>query len=372
MFIPLKDCQTRDPELVGNKAINLSKLMEMVPKYGFEVPDGFVLDSSLTDFMPIVETKCHRNLKSWDMTLPLLKSRDMDPRGMVRWHVSKEMQGVVETYCREELVQSVPDIKQRIGEEEWIYFYVRSSSNISDTEEKTYAGAFESFPVVVSKIDETKLAKCLIAEYRSLFSMEALSQYLYNEQDISKVRLAVIFQELEDKTAAFSGLVRTKVKLERSSSGEGLHVMGVQGLGAAIMMMRMIYTIWPEALADLMLRDRQAGEVKISFEVDIWKEDSTFSIDEDTRVKRDQKLRKEVNLEKGWDVVTKPIPLEQQSAKLDDDTIKTLARMCKNVEAEFGRPLYIEFAVYNTAGGMRIQLVQARPIPGSIQIEQMS
>jgi phosphoenolpyruvate synthase/pyruvate phosphate dikinase len=361
-FIPLADCRRQPPDLVGNKACNLSKLIEITREYcpNFEVPDGFVLDSSPTSFMPSAQVKLHTTLEKHGMDF--LKLRTNDAWGRTRMEASKIMRKYIESRCRTKLEQIVADIMREIQEhQDWHYLYARSSANLGDTEDKTYASAFRSFPMVASGVDETKLLDCLIAIYKSLFSWEAMTQYLYNdEKDLSTVRMALIFQKLEDKTAAFSGLLHTKVDFSKSTNKRVWHIMAAQGLSERIMRFRMVQLMWGEAMADAIHRYEKNREVEISFEADIVKDDSMFSV----RNKREkpQEHRVEVNLVDGWGTTVRRIP-EEEFAQLPDDVIQRLAQIGEKVRGEFGTPLLIEWIVCNVSGKLLIQLVQARPMP---------
>lgn len=186
MLIRLDDCQKKEAGArIGNKAWNLMQLVQN----GFEVPPGIVLECGVYEEL-LRESGVSEEVESLlsgieEDKISEISGRLREIAGGLR--LRSEIKSGIETFLR-------PD---RL-------YAVRSSGLLEDGESFSFAGLYESV-LEVQGIDAVERA--VIRCFSSLFS-ERILQYLKDHaMDVSKLKMAVIIQEMVE--AEYSGVAFT-------------------------------------------------------------------------------------------------------------------------------------------------------------------
>ena len=171
-------------ENVGNKAKNL---IEMKAN-GFNVPDGFVVDSETYQDEIVfnkIDEEIAKNLKK--LTIENVEE------------ISKEISSLFDGFefskkVKEEIISKLNDNK---------LYAVRSSGMKEDLEEYSFAGQYETY----LNTKKRSVLKRIIDCYKSMFSETILSYIVNNGISTESLRMSVIVQEMVP--SAYSGICFT-------------------------------------------------------------------------------------------------------------------------------------------------------------------
>ena len=169
---------------VGNKAKNL---IEMKAN-GFNVPDGFVVDSETYQDEIVfnkIDEEIAKNLKK--LTIENVEE------------ISKEISSLFDGFefskkVKEEITSKLNDNK---------LYAVRSSGMKEDLDEFSFAGQYETY----LNTKKRSVLKRIIDCYKSMFSETILSYLIINNISIDDLRMSVIVQEMVPST--YSGICFT-------------------------------------------------------------------------------------------------------------------------------------------------------------------
>ena len=204
------------------------------------------------------------------------------------------------------------------------YVAVRSSATAEDMPQASFAGQMATFLNIKGNEDIVKtVQKC----WASLFTSRAIYYRIKNNFKHRDVAIAVIVQRMVNSEK--SGIIFT-ANPSTNNQNEIIIEAGL-GLGEAV--------VSGSITPDLYIVDKETSEIK---ERKINKQE--FSIIRDSRLGRSVKrtLRGD----------------EGSEQKIDDITIKKLARYAKQIEEHYRAPQDIEFAIESN----KIYIVQSRPI----------
>lgn len=171
MIVEFKD--KKNTNMVGNKA----KFLIEMKDNGFNVPNGFVLDSD-TYSEEIVNNKIEKEI---DKYLNKLNSNNIS-------EVSKEITSLFDSFefsssTREEIEKLLSDNK---------LYAVRSSGTKEDLDNYSFAGQYETFLNVKKRSVLRKIIEC----YKSMFSEVILSYFINNNISLDQLKMSVIVQEM--------------------------------------------------------------------------------------------------------------------------------------------------------------------------------
>ena len=171
-------------ENVGNKAKNL---IEMKAN-GFNVPDGFVVDSE-TYLNEIVFNKIDNDINNYLKKLSIENVEE----------ISKEISSLFDGFefskkVKEEIISKLKDNK---------LYAVRSSGMKEDLEEYSFAGQYETY----LNTKKRSVLKRIIDCYKSMFSKTILSYIINNNISTESLKMSVIVQEMVPST--YSGICFT-------------------------------------------------------------------------------------------------------------------------------------------------------------------
>ena len=162
---------------VGNKA---KFLMEM--KYnGFQVPDGFVIDSD-TYFKEIKENNIDGEINK---LLKKLNSNNIS-------EISKEIISLFDSFTFSK--NTVKEIEKKLKNDN--LYAVRSSGTKEDLEEYSFAGQYSTFLNVKKRSVLRKVIEC----YQSMFSEVILSYLVNNNISTDNLAMSIIIQEMVPST----------------------------------------------------------------------------------------------------------------------------------------------------------------------------
>ncbi|HVN50637.1 MAG TPA: phosphoenolpyruvate synthase [Acidimicrobiales bacterium] len=309
---PFEALGLEDAPTVGGKGANLGELT----KAGFPVPPGFVITAPA--FLEAMEQAGVRHELA-----RLLASVDPDQPNRLDEAASRLATAVREAGVPEALREAIVEAYGRLGPHALVA--VRSSATGEDSTSASFAGMNQTFTNVVGA--DQVLARVLDC-WSSIYGSRVLA---YRELHGIAVEpsIAVVVQRMVESQQ--SGVMFTVDPA--SSTGDELVVEAALGL----------------------------GEVVVSGQV----EPDTYTVDRvDLRVTGIHIGHQEVELVRGDDGNEQRVRLLPDQADrqvLDADQIEELARLALRVEAHYGVPQDIEWAI--DADG-RIWLVQSRPITG--------
>ena len=176
-----------NPSLFGGKGSNLIKLI----KFGFNVPSGFIINTNAyVKFLESSQIKhqIHQTL-----------SEDYNPKEVI--HFSQKIKNLfLKSPIPQEIVDEISRHYQNLCEESGrnSSFSVRSSANIEDSKNFSFAGQAESF-LNNKTLEEilSSIKNCWI----SLFSPQALLYLLQIKKtdvnlSINKLKMAVVIQKM--------------------------------------------------------------------------------------------------------------------------------------------------------------------------------
>ena len=175
MIVDFKDKENTSK--VGNKA---KFLMEMKAN-GFQVPDGFVIDSD-------TYLKEIKNNKLDDEINLLLKKLNTDNIS----EISKEIISLFDSFNFSKT--TIEEVENRLKNNK--LYAVRSSGTKEDLEEYSFAGQYNTFLNVKKRSVLRKVIEC----YQSMFSEVILSYLVNNNIPTENLAMSVVIQEMVPST----------------------------------------------------------------------------------------------------------------------------------------------------------------------------
>ena len=171
-------------EKLGNKG----KFLLQMKKEGFNVPGGFILDTDVYDEVMAANSI---DLSVCDHLKKLNKG-----------NVKEISDAVNELFNKVKIPADISSQIEKLSDGDKLYA-VRSSGNMEDLEEYSFAGQYDTFLNVKKEEIEEKIIAC----YRSMFG-EVLLQYVANNGiDAPSMKMSVVVQEMVD--ASLSGICFT-------------------------------------------------------------------------------------------------------------------------------------------------------------------
>ncbi len=180
----VKFSEIKDIDKIGNKA---KSLIEM-KNYGFNVPDGFIIDKD-TYLEEIQYNKIDSKIET------LLKKINKDNIN----ETSKNIMDLFDSFdFRDETTKKIHELANKDK-----LYAVRSSGSKEDLDNFSFAGQYDTFLNVNINILEERIIDC----YKSMFSEIILSYFVNNNIPFKDLAMSVIVQEMVD--SEYSGICFT-------------------------------------------------------------------------------------------------------------------------------------------------------------------
>jgi pyruvate,water dikinase len=309
--VPFQQLGKNDIPTSGGKGANLGEMATA----GFPVPPGFVLTTAAYDAF----VQAH-GLQQQIIDLAS-KVSAVDPQSgedasaaIKQLFLAPDMPEVI----RVALLSAYADLT-RDGE---TAVAVRSSATAEDLPEASFAGQQETYLNIQG---DSALLEAVRECWASLWTARAISYRMRQDIDSATVSLAVVVQQLIPADSAGILFTANPVDGERDQ----IVINATWGLGEAI--------VGGQVTPDTVIVDKSDQQI-------LSKETATKTI-------------MTVRTDNG--TAERPVPQAQQNQPvIDDATAVELARCGAQIEAHYGLPLDIEWAI---AGG-EITILQARPI----------
>ena len=309
--IPFSQLEKNDIPTAGGKGANLGEMTNA----GFPVPDGFVLTTTAYDAF------VHENELQEQIIELASKASSTDPQSSA--DASKAIQKLFLTAdmpddIRVDLLAAYADLTKE-GD---VPAAVRSSATVEDLPTASFAGQQDSYLNIQG---ESALLKAVINCWASLWTTRAIAYRMRQAIDPATVSLAVVVQKLIP--ASFAGILFTANPLD--GNRDQIVINGTWGLGEAIVSGQVTPDTVIVNKSNLQILSRETA----------------------------RKIIMTVRTAKGTEEQTVP-EMQQNQQVLTDDTATELARFGARIEAHYGMPMDIEWAV----SGGEISILQARPI----------
>ena len=183
MIVKLASTEQREEKL-GNKG----KFLLQMKKQGFNVPGGFILDTDIYDEVAAANR----------IDIPVKERLQKLNADNVK-SISEE---IGQLFDKVTIPSDITSQINSLASDDKLYA-VRSSGNMEDLEEYSFAGQYDTFLNVKKEDIAAKVIDC----YRSMFS-EVLLQYVANNGiDAPAMKMSVVVQEMVD--ASLSGICFT-------------------------------------------------------------------------------------------------------------------------------------------------------------------
>ncbi|WP_238652048.1 phosphoenolpyruvate synthase [Paenibacillus piscarius] len=311
LVLGLKELDNAPLRLVGGKGLNLGKLSRME---GLHVPEGFCVTTEGYQ----EATRHNEAYQALLERLTAMQAEDQDPAQLA--DISRAIRQTIEaSEIPPGVVAAVTGQLSRFGEDQ--AYAVRSSATAEDLPQASFAGQQDTYLNVIG-LDAIleHIRKC----WASLFTDRAVSYRMQQGYDHSQVYLSVIVQKMVFPQAAgimfTADPVTNNRKLLSIDAGYGLGEALVSGIVSAD-----VYKV----------RDERIVEQRIA----------------------SKKLAVYALPEGGTEV--RPLnPVQQEAQTLTEPQIVQLARIGRQIEANFGVPQDIEWCLADDT----FYIVQSRPI----------
>ncbi len=314
----LREIKKEDIPFVGGKGANLGEMVNEA----FPVPQGFVVTAQA--YFKFIEekgikTEIIRKIDSIDVE----KTDELEK-------VSKEIRELIlKTPMNKMLENEIKDSYSKMGERkvafistrEEEFVAVRSSATAEDLPEASFAGQQETFLNIKGRIEVLEAVKRCWA---SLFTARAVYYRKRQNFETEKVGIAVVVQKMVDSEIA--GILFTA---EPTGDTSKIIIEAGYGLGEAVVS----GSITPDTYTI---------------------EKGTFKIIEKKISKQEWSIERAGNGNEKRDVPK----TKQMKQKLEDKFIVQLAKIGRQIENHYNKPMDIEWALYNK----QLYIVQARPI----------
>ncbi len=183
MIVKLALDEKREEKL-GNKG----KFLLQMKKQGFEVPGGFILDTDIYDEV-VAANKIDAAVAD-------------DLKKLNTENVKDISDDLISVFANVKIPGDITSQIDKLASDDKLYA-VRSSGNMEDLEEYSFAGQYDTFLNVRKEDIASKVIDC----YRSMFG-EVLLQYVANNKiDVAAMKMSVVVQEMVD--ASLSGICFT-------------------------------------------------------------------------------------------------------------------------------------------------------------------
>ena len=315
-IVPFEECDAGETRRVGGKCASLGELL----RAGFDVPPGFA-----------VTTDAHQLfLNSGDLRSreeELLRQIDYEHVGAVT-EASRELRALVEQAPIPE--QIIADVKEAYGAlarrtgRDALPVAVRSSATAEDMAAASFAGQLQTYLWISG---ENAVVEHMRRCWSGFFTPEAISYRERMEIPPEEALMSVAIQQMVDARTAGVMFTLNPVNGDRSK----IMIESTWGLGEAV--------VSGEVDPDRFLVDKVTIEV---LERTIACKQVEYRLDP----KQDR-------------VVSLPLEGERRDeASLSDPEVLELAKLGKQIEKHYGRPMDVEWAVDATRG--ELFLLQAR------------
>jgi pyruvate,water dikinase len=307
--VSLNDVRSTDETAIGPKALSLARLIRL----GIKVPPGFCITAAA--FREHLEqNKLLSRLKATVDELSKTESKSKEEL------LSTLRRAIIESPLAEAVRREIEEHYNKLGAE---YVAVRSSGTAEDLPGHSFAGQYDTYLGISNSVDCIEaIKKC----WASLWTLRAYEYRQKNNFDHLSINMAVIVQSLI--AADTSGVMFTvdPVKDSRSS----IVIEACFGLGETL--------VSGKVTPDRFVVSKKS--LKLLY--------STIS-----------EKKKERTINRNGLVEEKNIPDERASiCCLEKKHAVKLAKIAKKIEAEFGSPQDIEWAICKK----KIFLLQSRPI----------
>lgn len=306
---------TRSIELVGGKGANLLKLASL----GQPVPPGFVVTT--TSYRQFLES---RGLDDEIATTADTDSTDQETLENVEQTIKRL---ILREELPTEIREAIVDAYARLGDDTSVA--VRSSATDEDLVDASFAGQLETFLNITTPEDVLQnVQKC----WASLFTQRCINYRIEKGFDLVDVDVAVVVQKMID--AEKSGVIFTA---HPETGADETTIEATWGLGEAVVSGAVSpdQYIVPGDGTDI-----DNPEEQISTEIK-------------------KKLVMYRKAAETGETVKRDVPEELQTQQvLSVDEIQQLVEIGKEIEAHFGQPQDIEWAIADD----EIYVLQARPI----------
>ncbi|MAG08475.1 phosphoenolpyruvate synthase [Candidatus Woesearchaeota archaeon] len=323
-----KDISKDDVEKVGGKSANLGEMFNI----GLPVPPGFVVNAGTYKYF-IEKTNIKDKIISMLSGLNVEDTKKLQEtaENIQKLIIGTEMpedikEAIIEAYevmaaSSGEKLESAFDLVKKTDEP---FIAARSSATAEDLPEASFAGQQATFLNVKG---DDQLIKAVSGCWASLYTARAIYYRVKNNFDHSKVFIAVVIQKMVNSEKAG---VMFSINPSTNEPSE-VTIEGVWGLGETI--------VSGEVNPDLYIVDKNSLKVK---HIEIKKqEEGKF---------RDKETGKTIN---------KEIPEEKKKKQiLNEKEIIELAKLAKKIEAHYGKPQDMEWAVEDN----KIYIVQSRAV----------
>ncbi len=306
-----------DVALVGGKGANLGEMLQA----GIPVPPGFIVTAdSYHSFL--VSSGLDREIHG------LLANLDSNDNTRLQDVAERIKQRVSSTPMPPEIASAIKKAYREMGNG---LVAVRSSATAEDLPEASFAGQQSTY---LNVHGEDSVVSAVQSCWASLFQARAIFYRVQHGFDHATVKIAVPVQRMVQSQAA--GVMFTVEPTH--GNRDRLVIEAVYGLGEAI--------VSGEVKPDLyFVHKGTGGTVKV-----LKTEVST----QEWQLVRNEKATNHEHAN-----VRVPVPAKlREVAKLNDDQVLALARVGMQVEAHYGSPQDIEWAME----GGRLYIVQSRPI----------
>ncbi len=329
LVIPFEELRIADVPLVGGKNASLGEMIAALRSQRIDVPDGYAVTAAAywrlvahNDVRPVIASAIE------EYHAGLIPLRDAGRR--VR-------SALAHAELPDDLDAAIRDAYSRMcaaGHTAELPVAVRSSATAEDLPDASFAGQHESYLNVTG-------ADAVVAAYRecvaSMFTDRAIAYRDAQGFDHLSVALSVGVQRMVRSDAGAAGVM---FSIDTETGFPDLVVIdGAWGLGEGVVKGEIDpdrFRVFKPLLGDVAVRPIVSRE-------------------------RGRKLTKIVNASGGTGSTAEVATSEDERRRLvlSDDQILQLARWAAAIEAHYGRPMDIEWALDGVDGGLFI--VQARP-----------
>ncbi|MBR9692233.1 phosphoenolpyruvate synthase [Candidatus Woesearchaeota archaeon] len=319
-----KEISKDDVEIVGGKGANLGEMTNA----GLPIPPGFVVTAqTYKEFIEKTEIK--------DKILGIIKDLDIEDTAKLQ-STAKEIQELIKaTEIPEEIIEEIKDNYGLVGahrkseaedivkgKEELVA--CRSSATAEDLPEASFAGQQATF---LNVIGEDKCVEAVRKCWASLFTARAIYYREKNNFPTEQVFIAVVIQKMisSDKSGVMFSI--------NPATNDDTEIMieSAFGLGEAVVLGAVNPDLYIINKEDLKIKKIEVKEQKMK-----------IIRDPETGETVEKKLTKD----------------EESQQVCDDKEIRELARLAKKIEAHYGKPQDMEWAIE----GENFFVVQARAV----------
>ena len=308
MLYPFNDITDELMEMAGAKAANLCRMT----REGFSVPPGAVLSPEAFD--RFIETHS-------DLMKPLIRLLETAPNEEAVHVASAALfEHIPRLTLPKGLLDQVDEYRKELASRGYPAIAVRSSGNLEDTPDASFAGQYETLLNVKTR---DQLQKAVLACWASAFNDRVVTYCLRHRYSPADIRLSVVLQAMVPAEA--SGVAFTVDPMKGSDTV--MLIEAVQGLGEALVQ----GIINP----DKYLYDWYKGEIL-----------------EHRSGGQNSGMFPQAGGDVDWEPVTDPSPAISELELLE------LGGILLRLQSHFGYPLDIEWAHHLG----KFYLLQARPI----------